>query len=97
VDSHAECLQQVVRAGSAIEATTGRWPEIFAYPFGESSAYLRETFFPEYAEVHGCLAAMGTDASAVTRSSNRWNLPRFVCGRDWRSPEMLQDLLAANH
>jgi len=96
VDSHTECLQQVVRAGSAIEAATGRWPEIFAYPFGESSTYLRESFFPEHAEVHGCLAAMGTDASAVTRNSNRWNLPRYVCGRDWRSPEMLQTLLAAN-
>ena len=96
ISSHSGCLEQVVRAGAAIEAITGRWPRVFAYPFGESSDYLRETFFPEHTEVHGCLAAMGTEPAPVNRASDRWNLPRYVCGRDWRSPETLQQILSAD-
>ena len=93
VDSHPQCLQQVVRAAAAIESRTGRWPVYFAYPFGESSAYIRDSFFPDHAEVHGCRAALGTDPGPVTRQSNRWNLPRYVCGRDWKSPAELLYLL----
>jgi len=93
VDSHADCLEQVVRAGSAIESVTGRWPAIFAYPFGESSVYLRDTFFPDYTDVHGCQAAFGTHPGPVSRGSNRWDLPRYVCGRDWRSPDALEGIL----
>jgi hypothetical protein len=27
--------------------------------------------------------------ASATSDSNRWNLPRYVCGRDWRSPQDL--------
>ncbi len=90
---HEQCLEQVVRAAGAIAAHTGRWPTYFAYPFGESSAYLRDTFFPGFPEVHGCRAALGTAPGHVGPESNRWDLPRYVCGRDWRSPEQLLALL----
>jgi peptidoglycan/xylan/chitin deacetylase (PgdA/CDA1 family) len=93
VDTHEQCLQQVVRAAGAIEAITGRWPRYFAYPFGESSHYIREQFFPKYLKAHGCRAALGTDPGPVTPSSNRWNLPRYVCGRDWTSSEQLLALI----
>lgn len=93
IETHEQCLEQVVRAAGAIEAQTGRWPRYFAYPFGESSAYLRDTFFPEFPEVHGCRAALGTEPGRVTRDASRWNLPRFVCGRDWSSPEELLRLI----
>ena len=93
VDTHEQCLQQVVQAAGAIEAITGRWPRYFAYPFGESSAYIRDVFFPDFPDVHGCRAALGTEPGPVTPSSNRWNLPRFVCGRDWTSSEELLHLI----
>jgi len=93
VDTHEQCLQQVVEAAGAIQHISGRWPQFFAYPFGESSAYIREQFFPQYPQVHGCRAALGTDAGPATRSSDRWNLPRYVCGRDWHSAQGLLDLV----
>ena len=95
VDTEAQCLQQVVAAAGAIEAITGRWPSYFAYPFGESSAYIRTEFFPHQAEVHGCRAALGTEPGPVTASSDRWNLPRYVCGRDWKSSQELLALINA--
>ncbi len=30
----------------------------------------------------------------MTGGDDRWNLPRFVCGRDWSSPDGLEALLA---
>ncbi len=93
IDTHEQCLQQVVQAAGTIEHVTGRRPRYFAYPFGQSSAYIREQFFPQYPEVHGCRAALGTDPGAVIRTSDRWNLPRFVCGRDWHSAEELLNLI----
>ena len=93
VDSHEQCLRQVVEAAGAIEAITGRRPRFFAYPFGQSSVYMRKQFFPGYRDLHGCRAALGTQPGPVNGSSDRWNLPRFVCGRDWASAEELLDLI----
>ncbi|HKJ17434.1 MAG TPA: polysaccharide deacetylase family protein [Xanthomonadales bacterium] len=93
VDNREQCMEQVVHAAESIGHLTGRRPHYFAYPFGESSQYIREIFFPEYPELHGCRAAVGTDPGLVHPDTDLWNLPRFVCGRDWTSPEELLNLL----
>jgi len=93
VNSQAQCERQVIRAGEMIESKTGSWPDMFAYPFGESSPFIREQFFPDQAGKHRCRAALGTEPGLVSRQSDRWNLPRFVCGRDWQSPDQLISLL----
>jgi peptidoglycan/xylan/chitin deacetylase (PgdA/CDA1 family) len=85
VDTHEQCMAQVVQAARAIEVHTRRRPRYFTYPFGESSEYIREVFFPNFQGEHGCRAALGTDPGQVSRDTNRWNLPRYVCGRDWDS------------
>lgn len=86
IETLEHCRQQVVQAGKFIQDITGQWPQIFAYPFGESSDYIREEFFPKYASEHRSLAALGTQAGLVSAQSDRWDLPRFVCGRDWSTP-----------
>lgn len=93
VDTPEQCRQQIVRASRTIGEITGRQPEFFAYPFGESNAFLREAYFPGFREEHGCKAAFGTEPAHVARSSDRWNLPRYVCGRDWTDPEGLLRIL----
>jgi peptidoglycan/xylan/chitin deacetylase (PgdA/CDA1 family) len=90
------CHEQVVLAGEYIKGKTGRSPRFFAYPFGESSKYIRNEYFPLHSDEHHCLAAVGTDPGLVTAQSNRWNLPRFVCGRDWSTPEELLAKLDLN-
>jgi len=89
VNNLAHCHQQVVQAAEYIAQKTGRRPHFFAYPFGESSDYIRNEYFPARGAEHGCLAAIGTGPGLVTAQSNRWNLPRFVCGRDWSAPSEL--------
>jgi peptidoglycan/xylan/chitin deacetylase (PgdA/CDA1 family) len=92
IETLEHCCQQVIQAGEFIATIIGQWPQIFAYPFGESSDYIRNEFFPNYSNDHQSLAALGTCAGLVSAQSNRWDLPRFVCGRDWSSPD---ELLAA--
>lgn len=89
IRNHEHCYQQVVRAAEFIEKKTGRKPSFFAYPFGESSEYMRKEYFPLHCNEHHCLAAIGTNSGLVTVQSDRWNLPRFVCGRDWSEPSEL--------
>jgi len=93
IETLEHCRHQVVQAGEFIQDITGQWPQIFAYPFGESSDYIREEFFPEYGNEHRSLAALGTRAGLVSTHSDRWDLPRFVCGRDWKSPIDLLETL----
>jgi hypothetical protein len=46
-------------------------------------------------ENHGCRAALGAEPGPVTPSSDRSNLPRSVCGRDWKSAQELLALITA--
>ncbi len=46
---------------------------------------------------HRLRAAFGTDARPVGLDSDRWNLPRYVCGRDWRSPDALVQFLESHN
>lgn len=94
IDDEAGCLLQVVEAGRTIEALGGGRPRCFAYPFGQSSAYLREAFLPNRMDLHGLSAAVGTEPGYVTAASDRWNLPRFVAGRDWKTEAEFEALLA---
>lgn len=66
---------------------------LFAYPYGETTDYLLRDYLPNRIAEHRLRAAFGTDAHPVETSSNRWNLPRYVCGRDWNSPDAFARLL----
>ncbi len=96
VDNLADCTAQVERAGTYIaHRLGGRRPRLFAYPWGQASDYIMETYLPEYRRQHGFRAAFTGEPVPVERGMNRWSLPRFICGRDWDSPETLAALLQA--
>ncbi|MBT8061476.1 MAG: polysaccharide deacetylase family protein [Xanthomonadales bacterium] len=93
ISTMAQCERQVEEAATEIEQRCGTRPAFFAYPFGESSEFIREHYFPKFTHRHRCRAALGTEPGHVTAESNRWNLPRYVCGRDWKSPHELLSLV----
>jgi hypothetical protein len=66
---------------------------MFCYPFGQSNAYLREEYFPRHIDSHGMQAAFGDGAQPATPHSDRWNVPRYICGWHWHSPEELRAIL----
>jgi peptidoglycan/xylan/chitin deacetylase (PgdA/CDA1 family) len=90
-----ECETQVREAAEYIRSVVdGHHPDLFAYPYGQSSDYLAQCYFPDFVSRHGYRAAFTTDPRPLDRSDDIWRLPRFVSGRDWHSPAELSELLA---
>jgi Polysaccharide deacetylase len=68
--------------------------DLFAYPYGDASAYVLEEYFPLHGERGGTLAAFAGGGAPLHEGSNRWCLPRYCFGTEWASPEELARLLA---
>ena len=70
--------------------------ELFAFPYGTANRYLLEEYLPQQAQADGgqfVRAAFSTEPAPVTRGTNRWWIPRYVCGHHWKSPEELASIL----
>jgi hypothetical protein len=94
IDTEAECDAEIVQAGAFIAGKIRPgWPQLFAYPGGASSDYLREVYFPSAPDRHGTLAAFRGDGGYVTRDASRWDVPRFVFGSDWSDAAQLEEIL----
>lgn len=64
---------------------------LFAYPYGHANTFLRTEYFP--ARESNFLAAFSTGGKCVDNLTNRWNVPRFVCGEHWNESKNLRALL----
>jgi hypothetical protein len=93
VTTHAQADAEIRRAADWLDARLGTRTTLFAYPYGEPSAYLREEYFPRHAHEHRVRAAFGTVPAPVTPASDRWDVPRYVCGFHWKSPAEFEALL----
>lgn len=93
VDDAAQCAAQIDAASAEIERLSGFAPQAFAYPYGQSSAYLRQQYLPREGQRLGLRGAVSTEPGVVNSQSDRWWLPRYVCNRDWRSVDELRALL----
>ncbi len=95
IASETECRAEVDQASDYIEQKSGRRPKFFAYPYGQASDYLRREYLPRFGARLGLQAALACDPEPVTIASDPWYLPRYMCGRDWTSPDQLEELLNA--
>jgi len=68
-------------------------PSLFCYPFGHVSEFLRSQWLPRRGAEVGLLAAFGDGAATATLQSDRWNMPRYICGWHWKSPDELTAIL----
>jgi hypothetical protein len=94
IDSLADADAQIAQATEYIDRVTGgRAAPLFAYPYGDTPDYLVKEYFPNEGRRHKMLAAFSTVADYVTAQTNRWKIPRFVCGPHWKSPEGLETIL----
>ena len=95
IDSHADADAEIRQAADWLDAhlATHR-TSLFAYPYGETNDYLLREYLPRHAHEHRLRAAFGTAPEPVEAGSPRWNLPRYVCGRDWASVDEFASVLA---
>ena len=94
VDSPEDADRQLRASADLIQRLAGgRRPRYFAFPWGQASDFLVDEYLPKQRRNHGYRAAFTTDDRAVTRSEDRWRLPRLVCGDAWGSSEALLERL----
>ena len=67
---------------------------LFAVPYGSPNAWFVDEYLPANGPAHGTIAAVTGEPGVLHEKSNRWRLPRFTFGVDWRAPEGLQQILA---
>lgn len=96
VDSKELADREIARAAEYLAARAPNpGAALFAYPYGESNPYLVGEYFPRNGESLGIKAAFTAQPAFLESGTNRWEIPRFVCGRDWSSPDGLAILLEA--
>ena len=64
---------------------------LFAYPYGHYNQYLTEEYFPK--QQNKIKAAFTCEPEPVTKNTNVWKIPRYVCGADWKSIEELKRII----
>lgn len=94
ISGYQDAENQVLRAVSYISARAPNpGTALFAFPFGIPSEYLVREYLPDFQARHKLTAAFSTEPATIHRESNRWSLPRYVCGHHWKSPEDFSALL----
>lgn len=94
IDTYADADAEIRRASDWLDThCPSRRTSLFAYPYGESNDYLLQEYLPRHAHEHRLRAAVGTDPAPVDSASDRWKLPRYVCGHHWTSRGALESLL----
>jgi peptidoglycan/xylan/chitin deacetylase (PgdA/CDA1 family) len=95
IDSYELAEGEIARATAHLRRVAPNpGDRLFAYPYGQSNEYLVRDYFPRNHVRIGVNAAFGDGAKPMSIGDDRWNLPRFVCGRDWSSPREFESLLA---
>ena len=97
VDNKSDADAQIkIAAESIAEVAQNPGVDLFAFPYGVANAYLLEEYLPKQGSAGGgqfVRAAFSTEPAPVTRDTNRWWIPRYVCGHHWKSTDELQLIL----
>lgn len=93
IESLDDCKSQVQNAAEYIEQVAGYRPKYFAYPWGEASDYMKLKYMPKQQAKHLFIAAFSIKPKHVSKRDDIWFLPRYVCGRDWKSTKGLERIL----
>lgn len=93
----------VVPSAKYIQSKTGKYPAIFAHPYGIASNYMLNSYFSQlhYWTLHKTEAAMCTErvgqgallGNYMTKTSHRYCIPRFTFQSSWTTPEGLLEIL----
>jgi Polysaccharide deacetylase len=84
---------EITQAQEYFALCLGSAPQLFCYPYSHVNDFLEKEWLPARGVEVGLKAAFGGEAFPVTSSSNRWNLPRFICGYHWKTPSELTSIL----
>jgi len=94
INDFSTCERQVYQSqkylGQLLKPETAKY---FAFPYGDFSDYLVFDYLPNNATRLSLKAAFTTEPKYVTKQSNIWQMPRFVCGAHWQDKVGLKEIL----
>ncbi len=95
VDNAVDAGMQIQQAEDFIRQTIGDdlATGLFAYPDGMTHRYLLTKFFPGQTSNRAAFTTGGQHAGPET---DRWLIPRYVCGNHWNSTDALVQLLQSS-
>ena len=94
IDTHADADGEIRQASDWLDVHLApHRASLFAFPYGETNDYLVREYLPRFRHEHRLRAAFGTEPRPVEANSDRWLLPRYVCGQHWSQPSDLERLL----
>jgi len=90
--SDKDANNQISNASEYIDSCViKKQTSLFAYPYGHYNTYLVDNFFPK--EQSQIKAAFTCEPNAVSKATNKWMIPRYVCGLHWKNTEELKQIL----
>lgn len=95
VANEAQAEFEIAQAQDFIETCLGRRPRLFCHPFGHVGDFLHKDWLPRRGPQTGLDAAFGDGAVPISDAADRWNLPRYICGWHWKSPDELRTILSS--
>lgn len=94
IKTFEDAERQIVDAQHYIDRVTeNRSVPVFGYPYGHVSSYLRDEYFPQHGPRIGLKGGFNTNGGPVRPGENVWDIPRFVRGAHWKTPEEFEQLL----
>lgn len=97
IDNKFDADTQIkIAAESIAKVAQNPGVDLFAFPYGVANAYLLDEYLPQQGSTGGgrfVRAAFSTEPAPVTHDTNRWWIPRYVCGHHWKSTDELQLIL----
>jgi len=94
IDSYADADAEIRAAADWLDVHLApNRSTLFAYPYGEWNDYLVCEYLPHYMHEHRLRAAFTGEPHPVEANTDRWLLPRYVCGPHWKTPGELEKLL----
>lgn len=91
IDNTEDANNQILNASHYIENVVNKEVILFGYPYGHYNSFLTDEYFPH--QQNRIIAAFTCDPEHVTRETNLWKIPRFVCGHNWKTPSDLKDII----
>ncbi|WP_154224197.1 polysaccharide deacetylase family protein [Marinicella rhabdoformis] len=96
VNDAPSCDHQLQQSQEYLNQTLNLKSRYFAYPYGNFSDYLKTQYLPQNAEKIGLKAAFTTEPSHVSKDSDIWAIPRYVCGEHWQKIDQLEGILKSS-
>jgi len=94
IDSYVDADAEIRAAADWLDTHLAPYRStLFAYPYGEWNDYLVRDYLPHHAHEHRLRAAFTGEPHPVEANSDRWLLPRYICGHHWKTPGDLERLL----